>query len=113
MIKLSIIIPVYNVEKYLRECLDSVISQSFKNLEIICIDDCSTDTSLDILREYARNDKRITIIRNKQNLGVGLTRNIGLKVSSGNYVHFLDPDDWLLNKSVYANILQYIEKNRC
>ena len=92
---ISVIIPVYNVEKYLRECLDSVINQTYKNLEIICVNDCSTDSSPEILEEYAKKDRRIIIKKNPKNIGLGLTRNEGIKIASGEYIHCLDSDDWL------------------
>ncbi|MBE7702538.1 MAG: glycosyltransferase family 2 protein [Cyanobacteria bacterium SIG28] len=94
-IKISVIVPVYNVQKYLRQCLDSIINQSYKNLEIICINDCSTDNSLKILEEYQKKDNRITIINNSENIGLGLTRNVGIKVATGEYIHCLDSDDYL------------------
>lgn len=95
MQKISVIIPVYNVEKYLRQCLDSVINQTYKNLEIICVNDCSTDSSPEILNEYASKDSRILVLHNDSNVGLGLTRNHGMKYATGDYVHFLDSDDYL------------------
>ena len=92
---ISVIIPVYNVEEYLRQCLDSVIDQSYRNLEIICVDDCSTDNSLNILKEYEKKDSRIKVLQNEKNIGVGLTRNNGFEVATGEYIHYFDPDDWL------------------
>lgn len=94
MPKVSIIIPVYNVEKYLRECLDSVCNQTLTDIEIICINDGSTDDSLGILNEYAQNDKRIIVV-DKDNEGVSVARNIGIDKSTGEYLCFLDSDDWL------------------
>ena len=91
--KVSVIIPVYNVEKYLRECLDSVVNQTLKEIEIICVDDGSTDSSLDILKEYACKDNRITVITQK-NLHAGVARNAGLAVARGEYLSFLDSDDF-------------------
>lgn len=88
----SVIIPVYNVEKWLRESLDSVCGQSLKNIEIICVNDGSPDHSLDILKEYAAHDERIVII-DKENEGVGAARNDGIRAAKGEYVIFLDPDD--------------------
>jgi glycosyltransferase involved in cell wall biosynthesis len=82
--KVGIVIPIYNVEKYLKECLDSVINQTYKNLEIILVNDGSTDNSLDIAKEYAKSDPRITII-NKQNGGLSSARNIGIEYFSGEY----------------------------
>ncbi len=93
MTEISIIMPVYNVGKYLRECLDSIVNQSFKDFEIICINDGSTDNSLKILEEYRDKDSRFTII-SQDNTGAGEARNTGLKYASGKYVQFLDSDDY-------------------
>ncbi len=95
--KISVIIPVYNVEKYLRECLDSVINQTFRDIEIICINDGSTDNSLNILEEYKRIDKRIKIIHQK-NKGMSVARNNGMKIAKGKYICFVDSDDWVDKK---------------
>lgn len=105
--KVSVIIPIYNVEKYLRECLDSVINQTLQEIEIICIDDGSTDSSLDILKEYAAHDNRITVISQK-NLRAGIARNTGLSVARGEYIHFLDSDDFI-DISAYAQMVKNIE----
>ncbi len=94
MTKVSVIVPVYNVEKYLSKCLDSLVNQTLRDLEIICINDGSTDNSLKILRQYASNDSRIIVIDQK-NSGTGSARNRGLKVAKGEYIAFADPDDWL------------------
>ena len=94
MPKVSVIIPVYNVEKYLRQCLDSVVNQTLKDIEIICVDDGSTDNSLAILEEYAANDDRFIILEQK-NQGAGAARNKGLEVAKGEFVHFMDSDDWI------------------
>ena len=91
--KVSVIIPVYNVEKYLHQCLDSIINQTFKNIEIICVDDGSTDSSAKILEEYAQKYSFIKVIH-QQNLYAGVARNNGLKIASGEYVFFLDGDDF-------------------
>jgi glycosyltransferase involved in cell wall biosynthesis len=93
--KVSIIIPVYNVEKYLRHCLDSVVNQTLKDIEIICVNDCSPDNSYLILEEYAKKDNRIKIITLKENGGLGNARNVALKEITSEYVMFLDSDDWL------------------
>lgn len=92
--KISIIIPVYNVEKYLSKCLSSVINQTYKNLEIICVNDGSTDSSLKILEEFATNDNRIKIL-NKENGGLSRARNCGLSNATGDYCYFVDSDDWI------------------
>jgi glycosyltransferase involved in cell wall biosynthesis len=90
----SIIIPVYNMTEFLRECMDSVIGQTFDDIEIICVNDGSTDDSLDILNEYASKDSRITII-NKPNGGLSSARNAGLKAAKGKYINFVDSDDFI------------------
>lgn len=95
MIKVSVIIPVYNTEKYLRKCLDSVCSQTLKDIEIICVNDCSPDNSLDILREYAENDDRIKIIDFAENKGAAAARNAGIDLARGEYLGFVDSDDFV------------------
>ncbi|MBM6854701.1 glycosyltransferase family 2 protein [Mediterraneibacter glycyrrhizinilyticus] len=89
----SVIIPVYNVEKYLRQCLDSVTAQTLSDIEIICVNDSSTDGSLSILEEYAEKDDRIRVVT-QQNGGAGAARNRGLSMASGKYLSFLDSDDF-------------------
>lgn len=102
---ISIILPVYNVEQYVEQCLDSIFSQSFTDYEVICINDASTDNSLKVLEKYS---DKIKIIKNQKNLGVGLSRNIGLKYAKGDYIHFVDPDDWLEN-DLYLNLLPLLK----
>ena len=92
MPKVSVIIPVYNSEKYLSECLDSVVNQTLKDIEIICVNDGSKDSSLRILEEYASKDNRVKII-NQENKGAGLARNSGLEIAQGEYLSLLDSDD--------------------
>ncbi len=106
----SVVIPVYNVEKYLRQCLDSVINQTYKNLEIICINDCTTDSSDKILEEYAKKDSRIIVKKNSENLGLGLSRNEGIKIAKGEFIHCLDSDDWM-ELNAYETILKYFDKD--
>ena len=91
---ISIIIPVYNAEKYLPNCLDSVINQTYKNLEIILVDDGSTDKSSEICDEYAQKDFRIKLIH-KENGGVSSARNAGLALVSGDYIAWVDSDDFV------------------
>ena len=93
MPKISVIIPVYNVEPYLKRCLDSVINQTLTDIEIICINDCSTDGSLLIVNEYANKDNRIKLIDLPKNIGAGGAKNKGLEVAQGEYLSFIDPDD--------------------
>ncbi|MFZ8536570.1 glycosyltransferase family 2 protein [Klebsiella quasipneumoniae] len=94
MCEVSVIIPVYNVEKYLSECIDSLLEQTFEEAEFIFVNDGSTDLSANILEKYKELDKRIIII-NKNNGGVVTTRPVGLKSASGQYIMFLDSDDTL------------------
>lgn len=94
MVKISIIVPVYNTEPYLGQCLDSIINQTLEDIEIICVNDGSTDNSLSVLEEYASKDNRIRII-NQENKGQGFARNNGLKNVNGEYVLFVDSDDWI------------------
>ena len=91
--KLSVIVPIYNVEPYLRKCLDSIVNQSYRNLEIILVDDGSLDHCGEICDEYAKKDDRIIVIH-KQNGGVSTARNEGLEKATGDWVTFVDPDDW-------------------
>lgn len=91
--KISVILPVYNVEKYLRQCLDTIIGQTLREIEILCVDDGSTDNSARILEEYAQKDQRIKIYTQK-NAGAGAARNLGLRHASGKYLSFLDSDDF-------------------
>lgn len=92
--KVSIILPVFNVDKYLRKSLDSLINQTLKEIEIICVNDGSTDNSGDILDEYKKKDNRIIVIH-KRNAGTGAARNDGLKMATGECIGFVDPDDWV------------------
>ena len=94
MVSVSVIVPVYNVEKYLEECLDSIVNQTLKDIEIICINDGSTDNSLSILENYAKKDDRIKI-HNQENGGLSVSRNHGIKLSQGEYIYFIDSDDYL------------------
>ena len=93
MIKVSVIIPVYNVQAYLRQCMDSVTGQTLRDIEIICVNDESTDDSLQILEEYVAKDKRVQIITQK-NAGAGAARNNGMRHAKGKYLSFLDADDF-------------------
>lgn len=111
MVKVSVIIPVYNAEKYLQECLNSICNQTLKDIEIICINDCSTDNSLTILQEYASRDMRIKIIDFNENKGAAAARNAGIDAAYGDYIGFVDSDDFidldfyekLYNKAVETN----------
>lgn len=93
-IKISIVVPVYNAEKYLSKCLDSLINQTLKEIEIICINDGSKDNSETILRAYQQKDSRIQVI-SQENKGLSITRNIGIAAAKGEYIGLVDSDDWL------------------
>ncbi len=93
--KLSVVIPVYNVERYLKECLDSVLSQRLDSFEVLCIEDCSTDNSRAVLSQYAEKDDRIRCFYNGHNRGLSVARNIALSAATGEYVVFVDSDDFL------------------
>ena len=94
MPKFSIIIPVYNVEKYLKKCLDSIANQTYSDFEVICVNDGSTDNSLAILTEYSRKDGRFKVV-SQENQGQGVARNYALMLATGEYIGFVDPDDWV------------------
>ena len=107
---ISVIIPIYNSEKYLRQCLNSIINQSYKDLQIILINDGSTDKSLEICEEYKLIDKRIIII-NQDNAGAPASRNAGLKMASGEWISFVDSDDWL-EITAYEKLIEIIQNNK-
>ena len=95
MTKLSIIIPYRNVEKYISKCLSTVLYQSLEDIEVICINDASEDNSREIVRQYAQKDKRILMLETNHESGQSYARNIGLEIASGEYVGFVDSDDWI------------------
>lgn len=106
---LSVIVPVYNTAKWLRRCLDSICGQTYPHLEIICVNDGSTDDSLDILNEYATKDSRIVVI-NQKNGGLSAARNVALRLAKGQYVTGVDSDDWVENDT-YMQLMPYLQKN--
>ncbi len=108
--KVSVIIPAYNVEKYVQKCVESVMNQTYKNLEILCVNDGSTDETFKILSSLACCDSRINLI-NQQNQGLSGARNTGLENCSGEYVMFLDGDDWIDNNAVEKSVEQIKEEN--
>jgi glycosyltransferase involved in cell wall biosynthesis len=109
--KVSVIIPVYNVDKYLKQCLDSVATQTLRDIEIICVNDGSTDGSLAILEEYAKKDSRIVVI-NQKNQGAGLARNKALKCAQGRYFVFMDSDDFYPNANTLALLFNTIVEQK-
>ena len=106
MPKISVIIPVYNVEKYLEKCLDSVINQTFKDIEIICVNDGSKDKSEEILKRYSTLDSRIRII-NQQNQGLSAARNTGIEHAEGEYISFIDSDDYI-DDTLYETLINHL-----
>lgn len=105
---LSIIMPIFNVEAYIRECLESILNNDFDNLELICIDDCSADRSIDIVHEYKKNDSRIKIIKNEKNKGLSFSRNKGIEEAIGKYIWFIDSDD-RVKRNVIREIIEKAE----
>ena len=113
MPKVSIIIPVYNVEKYLNRCLDSIMAQDFEDFEVVCVNDCSPDSSDIILEDYAkRYPNKLYVINNPENLGQGRSRINGLNNSTGEYVMFIDSDDYIKTNYV-RTFVEAIEKEHC
>lgn len=102
MTTFSVIVPVYNVEKYLTQCLDSIKFQTFKDFEVICVDDCSSDNSAQIVEEYTKKDIRFKLIKHEKNKGVSAARNTALDVATGEYIIFIDADDWVDTKMFEA-----------
>lgn len=109
-IKVSVIVPVFNVEEYLSTSLDSILNQTLKDIEIICINDGSTDASLDILENYAKKDARIKII-SKKNEGQGIARNIGLDNAQGEFIAFVDSDDFIKEDMLEKSYKKSVSKN--
>lgn len=110
-IKLSVIIPIYNSEKFLARCINSIINQTLKPIEIICIDDCSTDNSFNILTELKNKNDQLIIVKNKERLGAGESRNIGIKIANGEFIHFLDADDTIVD-NIYEKIYFSAKNNK-
>ena len=106
----SIIVPVYNVEKYLKECLDSLIVQTYSKIEIICVEDYSTDSSLSLLNEYSNKYQQIKIVRHDRNQGLSQARNTGMKYAQGEYIAFVDSDDYVSHNYI-EKLVAGLEKN--
>lgn len=109
--QISVIIPVYNGEEYLKDCIDSIRYQTYSNLQIIIVNDGSTDSTDMICEQYARVDKRIQIV-NKKNAGLVAARKTGIEYASGKYIGFVDADDWI-DKDMYESLLNVMEKYKC
>ena len=110
MPKISVILPIYNVEKYIRQALDSVVNQTLRDIEIICVNDCTPDNSFEIVKEYASKDNRFVLLEQETNQGQGVARNRAIENAKGDYIMFLDPDDWYeleACEKAYNQISQY------
>lgn len=105
--KISVIIPIYNTAEYLPRCLDSVLRNTYRNLEVICVNDGSTDNSLEVIKRYAEEDPRVMVV-NKENTGVSAARNTGLDMATGAFIAFIDSDDWVHPQ--YFELLYYVQK---
>ena len=110
MPKVSVIIPVYNTEKYLRKCIDSICNQTLSDIEIICVNDCSTDNCFEILKKYLKKDKRIKLINLDINGGAAKARNFGIESAKGEFVGFVDSDDFL-DPDFYEKLYNEAKKN--
>lgn len=113
MPKISVVIPVYNVEKYLRRCLDSIFAQSYQDFEVICINDCSPDDSISILREYEKKyPDKVVVLENEKNVGQGLSRKKAIQLSRGEYIAFVDSDDYIA-EDYLETYLKEMETHEC
>lgn len=111
IIDISVVITVYNIEKYIGECLDSVLSQRERQIEVICVDDASTDHSVEILKKYEARDERVHVLINEKNIGAGSARNIGCRAARGKYLYVIDGDDLLVAGGL-ERLYNCAEKNR-
>ena len=104
--KISVVVPCYNVEKYVEKCIDSLIAQTYENIEIIVIDDKSTDNTYEILKDlYKKYNKKFILLQNEKNGGLAYTRNVGIKIATGKYIGFIDSDDYV-DKDYYNNLVE-------
>lgn len=108
--KVSVIMPVYNGERYIREAIKSILNQTYKNFELLIIDDCGQDKSMDIARAYAKIDDRIRIIYNRSNKGIAYSRNVGLDVCDGEYIAIMDDDDYAFNYRLSKQV-EFLDNN--
>ncbi len=112
MDKISVVIPVYNVEQYLTQCLDSILSQTYTNIEVIIVDDKSPDNCPEIIDTYAQKDNRVKVIHNKENQGYAKSVNNGIKTATGNYIAIIESDDFI-DKEMFSTLYELITKNDC
>ena len=109
--KITIVVPCYNVENYLARCIDSLLAQTYKNIEIVMVEDCSTDGTKDIVREYELKYKNVKAIYNKENGGLGHARNVAIRSTNTKYVAFIDSDDWV-EPNFAEELYKTIAKNK-
>ena len=107
---ISVVMPVYNRQKYVAEAIDSILVQTYKDFEFIIVDDCSTDQTLNIILTYKKKDQRIRIIKNNQNLGIAISRNKGIDLAQGKYIAFMDSDDISLPER-FEKQIEFMDKN--
>lgn len=107
---ISVIVPIYNVEKYLDECLASIVNQTYKDIEIICVNDCTLDNSINIVKKYMRMDSRVKLINHERNRGLGGARNTGIRYAQGEYIAFVDSDD-SLELTMYEKMERAMREN--
>lgn len=110
MTKVSVIVPIYNVEDYIKQCLDSILNQTLDDFEVICVDDCGADNSVEIAEDYAKKDNRIKLIHGSVNRGLAYSRNVGMRHASGEYIFFLDSDDYFNNYEILENLYNDAKK---
>lgn len=111
--KLSVVIPMFNTGNYVKRCIQSIQTQSYKDIEIIVIDDASTDGCAEIVSQLQKEDKRIILLKNTENSGSGISRNKGISIATGEYITFIDSDDYLYYKNYFADCLRIIKKEKC
>lgn len=109
--KVSIIVPIYNVEKYLEKCVNSILNQTYKNIEVLLVDDCSTDNSGEIAKQYEQKDNRCKYIKREKNGGLSAARNTGLEYATGEYLSFIDSDDWISENFILHLLQKAKEQN--
>lgn len=114
-LKVSVIVPVYNVEKYIAECITSILEQTYEQLELILVDDCSADNSFSICQSYAEKDARIVLLRNAVNSGVSFSRNHALEHATGEYILMVDSDDWIEKNCIelMVNAIEHTNADAC
>lgn len=111
MPKITVILPVYNSQEFIEQCLNSIVNQTLKDIEIICINDFSLDNSWNVVKSFAQNDSRFVLIENSENKKQGYCRNLGVVKAKSPYIHFIDSDDWINDLDFYRNIYEEIEKS--